>query len=397
MSLVMPNGNPTPQQQGQYQAAQNQIGAGYQQYLGRPMNQDDFNSQTSGGQHYQQQNVNHALSQIQNSDEARAYAQRQSQPQQNEPAPAAGAPAPTQQYAPQSSGGGGQAVPGVPQTMAKPSFSGQAAFDNAPKIQSGYSAQQIRDFTGRQLDIPDYQKTTFDQFSDPRNMPIQGQMDQNLLGLLQNPHSVGQTWQDQMFESQKDDALQFAKQAGLAGDQNLVSRGIGLGGGQQVANQQAVNSDLFSKLLAGRRDVATKAAQINRADELNALQAGEQGMSGNTSRMSEIFRNILSGQSAQAGENQFDAKYGFDTETAKAGNERDNYASYLGGRQLQGTENAREEQFKQSAFGLTAQSQQAARQAALQEMMANNNADLGWANYGLNADGQFLNFLNGQG
>src|SRR6478609_246748 len=97
MALAMPYGNPTPAQQGQYQAAQNQLGAGYQQYLGRDMNANDFASQTSGGKDYQQNNVNYALNNIKNSEEARAYAARQNQPQNNNEAPPANPEAPPTQ------------------------------------------------------------------------------------------------------------------------------------------------------------------------------------------------------------------------------------------------------------------------------------------------------------
>jgi hypothetical protein len=107
-----------------------------------------------------------------------------------------------------------------------------------------------------------------------------------------------------------------------------------------------------------------------------------------------VFQNILAGQGAQAGENQFDAQYGFDSTKALADNERGNYQSYLGGRDLQGQENARQEQFRQAAWALSQNSRQNAQQMALQQFLAGNNADLGWANYGLNADGQALNFLN---
>ena len=394
----MPNGNPSPMQQGQYQAAQNQLGAGYQQYLGRPMNDHDFASQTSGGRDYQQKNVNYALDNIRNSEEARNYQARQNAPQQvNTPDPTPDGGSTDVQEVAQ-----GAAAPGVPQTYANNGGQSMqsrvaAAGNSAPSIQSKFTAQQIRDFQGRDLNIPAYVKSQFSQFTDPRDTQIQGQVDSNLLNLLQNPHSLSQTWQDQMFEQQKDDALSFAKQSALGSDQQLVNRGVGLGGGQQVAAQRDIDSNLFSQLLAGRRDIATQAALQNRADDLNALQAGEAGLSGDTSRMSQIFQNLLAGQSAQAGENQFDAKYGFDTTTALADNERQNYSGYLGGRGLQGQENAREEQFRQSAFGLSQQARQAAEQMALNSYMAGNNMDLGWANYGLDADGQFLNYLNGQG
>jgi hypothetical protein len=400
MSLAMPDGNPQPVQQGSYQnpqqqAARNQLNSTYQQYLGRDMGDQDWYSQTSGGTQYQQSNVNHAMNNIRNSPEAQAYANRNQQQQ---------APAPT---GPDAGGvtnnGAGYAgpsappVPGVPPAYAGPNLQNMMsqAADNAPGINSNFTAQQIRDFQGRQLDIPDYVKTQFSQFSDPRNQQIQGGRDQLLIHALQNPESLSQVWQDQMFEKQKDDANSWAQQMGLQNNQNLVARGHTLGGGVQQAMNQDTQSQLMQQLLAGRRDIATQAATQNFADRLNVLGAAEQGLTGDTSREAQVFQNILAGQGAQAGENQFDAQYGFDSTKALADNERGNYQSYLGGRDLQGQENARQEQFRQAAWALSQNSRQNAQQMALQQFLAGNNADLGWANYGLDADSQFLNFLNG--
>jgi hypothetical protein len=397
MSLVMPNGSPQPAQQGTYQNAHNQLTQAYQTYLGRDPEEGGINSHLGGGRNYQQKNVDHAVNQIANSPEAQAYRNRQ----QSAPAPTNTntPPPPTQDAPPPPTGGGGPAAPGVPQIYSGPNLQQlmSTAGQNAPSISSNYQAQQIRDFQGKELNIPQYQQTTFNQFSDPRNMQVQGLRDQNLVNLLQNPHSLSQTWQDQMFEQQKDDALAFAQQAGVQNQQNVAGRGLSFLGGTAQGREADIQNNLFSQLLSGRRDVATRAATQNRADELNALGAAEQGLSGDTSRLSQIFQNILAGQGAQAGENQFAAKYGFDSTTALADNERQNYGSYLSGRGLQGTENARQEQLRQSAFGLSQQARQAAEQNALNAFLGGNNADLGWAQYGLSADDQFLRYLSGQG
>lgn len=403
MALVMPDGNPQPMSQSTYQSkpaygnAWGQLGDTYKQYLGREMGDADFASQTNNGRDYQQKNIDYARNNIMNSPEAQAYAKSR-ETAQAPPSVDQAPPPPAQQYAPPTSGGQGQPAPGVPATYAGPNASGMAqqSMQAAPTIQSQYNPQQIRDFTGKQLNVPDYTKTVFSQFSDPRNMQVQGAKDQQLLKLIQNPQSLNQTWQDQMFEAQKDDATAFAKQMGLQNQQGMVGRGFNPMGNQAQWQQQELQGQLGNQLLAGRRDVATKAALQNRADELNALQAAEAGLSGDTSRMSQIFQNILSGQQAQAGDNQFAARYGLDATQAQAANERDNYAAYLSGRNVQGAENRAAEQFRQSAFGLSNQSQQNARSSGLQEWLAQNNSDLGWANYGLNADDQFLRYLSGQ-
>lgn len=394
MALVMPDGNPSPMSQSTYQSPYDQISNAYSQYLGRnPESAQAVMSHLGNGKATSQSAVDFGINQIRNSPEAQEYARRQQEGQNNAPP----AQQQMQNSAPVQNGGGGQPAPGVPPVYAGPNLSTMIsdAQKNAPQIQSQFVAQQIRDFTGRALDIPNYNQTQFQQFSDPRDQRIMDGRNDLLLHLIQNPESMSQLWQDQMFESGKDDALALSKQLGLQNSQALVGRGLNLGGGSDQAFKQALDSDLAGKLLAGRRDVATKAATQNFADRLNALGAVEAGLTGDTSRAGSIFQNILAGQQAQAQDNQFAAKYGFDSTNALAQNERDNYSSYLSGRGLQGQENARAEQFRQSAFGLSQQARQNAAQQALNEFMAANNADLGWANYGLSADQQFLNFLQG--
>jgi hypothetical protein len=398
MALVMPDGRPQPMDQGQYQTQGSQgspwdpynasIQQSYQTHLNRQAAPEELalhhNNNPYG--YADPSLLKHAQDNIANSEEARNR-RAQAPPQQN---------APPQGNA---SGGGQPAAPGVPQVYAQgPNLSSMmsSAQSSAPTINSQYNSQQIRDFTGKNIVAPNYTQTVFSQFQDPRNQQTQENKDQLLNNLLQNPQSLSQTWQDQMFEKQKEEALSFAQQMGLQNQQGLVGRGNSLFGGVAQGQQTDLNASLAEALLGGRRDIATQAATQNRADELNALQAGEQGLSGDVNRGSQVFQNYLAGQSAQADDNRYATDYGLRSQQAVAGNERDNYASYLGGRNLQGTENARAEQFRQSAFGLSNQSRQNAAQQALQAYMAQDGSELGWANYGLNADDQFLRFLGGQ-
>lgn len=398
MALVIPNGQPTPMQQSTYQNANNsqaynQIGAAYEQYLGRPMNQADFYSQTNNGRDVAQKNITHAIGNIQNSDEARQYQQHLlAPPQKGETQVDQGNTQDnTQQYAPPETGGGGAPVPGVPQMYATPNFAAAAA--NAPQHTSQFKAQQIRDFTGKEIKAPEYTKTIFSQFTDPRNQQVQQGRNDLLLKQLQNPESMSQLWQDQMFESQKDQANSFAQQLGLQNQQQTVGRGLQLNGGFAQNQRTDVQNALMNQLLAGRRDIATQAATQNFADRMNVLGAAEAGLTNDVNREGAVFQNLLAGQQAQAGENQFGAQFGLAGQQAEAGNQRDNYAAYLSGRDLQDSSNARQEQFLQSAFGLNQQSRQNARQQALNEFLGLNNANLGWANYGLSADEQFLRYL----
>ncbi len=417
MALAMPYGNPTPASQGTTptqgspwdpynQHTQDQ----YQQYLGRAASEDELRMQHGGQANgYNDPNLRATADyNIQNSKEAQEYKNR---PQ---PAPAQDQGGVQNSGGGNYSGGGGgggstyPSAPNVPAAYSGPSLQSMiaGARASAPQIQSQYQAQTIDKFQGKDLNIPDYQKTNFSQFNDPRNQQIQGGADANMMHLLNNPESMSQIWQDQMFEKQKDDANSWAAQMGLANNQALVGRGHSLGGGVQQGMNQDLQSQLMQQLLSGRRDIATQAATQNFQDRLNVNAAADQNMSGNVNRASSVYQNLLAGQGAQAGENQFAANYGKDSTSRLADNTRQNYASYLGGAGLQGTENARGEQFRQGAFGLNLNSIDSAEDNALQQYLGdnstqmgwaglNNNNALGWANYGLDADGQFLNYLNG--
>lgn len=437
MSLVMPNGQPAPAQQGNFvprdhrgsteaydrhnttfnathapQPPQNgppplgsppnggspwdpynaQVQDAYRRHLGR-----DATVQELGGHHggnpygwSDPNQLNSVLTGIENSEEARNY---RNNPQRQSPSV-------DTTGANRSGGGGGgggasyPAAPHVPTTFNIGNMVDTAMRD-APQLNSQFQPQHIKDFIAKEFTAPSYRQSTFSQFNDPRNMDVQTERDALLLNMLRNPESMGQTMQDQLFEQQKDDALAFAKQFGLQQEQQLAGRGFSNYGGVAQQMRTDLNQDLASELLSGRRNIAAQASRQNFQDRLGALSAGEAGLSGDMGRQSELFRNLLAGQHAQAEDNRFGSQFALNTEQLRHGVNNQNYQSYLAGRGLQGQENARAEQFRQSAFGLSEQARNNARNSAIQQFLAQNNTDLGWANYGLSADQQFLNFLNG--
>lgn len=109
--------------------------------------------------------------------------------------------------------------------------------------------------------------------------PYYAQQQQVMNKVLANPQTMGQQQQDQLNEAQKESALRMQKQVGAQAQQSLAGRGFGTGGGTQQALQSQMGQDTMNQILAGRRDVAVKAAAQNRQDELNALQAS-QGLAG---------------------------------------------------------------------------------------------------------------------
>lgn len=105
--------------------------------------------------------------------------------------------------------------------------------------------------------------------------PFQQQQQALMARILANPQTMGQQQQDQLAEAQKESAGRMAAQSQGAAAQSFARRGFGPGSGQQAAAEAEINNDLMSQLLSGRRDIAVRAAQQNRADELAALAASQ--------------------------------------------------------------------------------------------------------------------------
>lgn len=105
--------------------------------------------------------------------------------------------------------------------------------------------------------------------------PYYAQQQQLMSRILSNPQTMGQQQQDQLNEQQKESALRMQKQFGTQAQQQAASRGFGGGGGTQQALQSQMAQDTMNQILSGRRDVALKAANQNRQDEMNALDASQ--------------------------------------------------------------------------------------------------------------------------
>lgn len=106
-----------------------------------------------------------------------------------------------------------------------------------------------------------------------RSNPMYGQQTALMQQILAHPQTMGQQQQDQLAEQQKESANSMMKQFQGQQQQQLVGRGFGPNSGQQQQMQQQGQQDMMSQILSGRRDIALKAAQQNRQDELGALNA----------------------------------------------------------------------------------------------------------------------------
>lgn len=133
---------------------------------------------------------------------------------------------------------------------------------NGPALQQPQpqdQTYQIQPVTGRMFG-PQYQN------------PYQQQQQSIMNAILGDGGPMNQQVQDSMFEQQKEQANAMAKQFGLMNQQKAASSGFGYGNSQQRAGEQDMQNNLMQQLLGGRRDIATQAAQVNRADRYNALQ-----------------------------------------------------------------------------------------------------------------------------
>jgi hypothetical protein len=162
-----------------------------------------------------------------------------------------------------------------------------------------------------------YNPTQMQQYQGMDFSGIQGQQNQLLSQLLSNP-SLSPQVIEQIKARQRESAMAMGGQQQQMAAQNAASRGTNLDS-QFTNTQQDINNDVRSNILGNYRDIDIAAAQSARGDQLAALQAAEQVMSGQLGRQGQQFQYGLQGQQAQAGENQ----YGFESQFKAPGFNRD--------------------------------------------------------------------------
>lgn len=117
--------------------------------------------------------------------------------------------------------------------------------------------------------------------------------------IMQNPETMNPNVVAQLKEAQKEQALLMQQQAGQGFSQSAAARGV-LGGGNAQGQQQTAQNNAFNSILSGNRSTDIAAAQTNRADQLNALNAS-------SGLQKSQLDNILAGHAAQLGDTQFNA------------------------------------------------------------------------------------------
>tara|TARA_R110002020_G_scaffold28193_4_gene90181 strand:- start:568 stop:2031 length:1464 start_codon:yes stop_codon:yes gene_type:complete len=143
----------------------------------------------------------------------------------------------------------------------------------------------------------DHQRGTYSQFLNPNlsnvQQPAEDVMRQVLSERVMSDDVVGM-----MREQQKEQALAQQEQMLQQMGAGAAARGT-YGGGRQLAREADIRQGTSDQLIRGARDLQVQQAQANRQDELAALGAAEQFLTGRTGRETEMFRTRLGGETAQ--------------------------------------------------------------------------------------------------
>ena len=125
--------------------------------------------------------------------------------------------------------------------------------------------------------------------------PQVGLEDRNKIvqAILAQPDVMGQTFQDQLFEQQKEQQAQLAEQARARLGQATAARGLSAMGGQELLGQAGVEEGFINSLLSARRDVSMKAAEANRASRTAAVEMADAVTQGDFARAQAAYQTQL--------------------------------------------------------------------------------------------------------
>ena len=251
-----------------------------------------------------------------------------------------------------SGGGGGNTVAGVP-----------PAWDYKASTLGGSVPGLDEPVAGAKKLPQAPQFSPYAAFEPPQAVGLEAR--NNLINaILARPQTMDQQFQDSMFEQQKEQQIQLANQAKQRMNQAGASRWFHGGGGFTARALGGVEGDFTNNLLAARRDVSMKAAEVNRQNELAALDMQEAVSKGDYARAQAAY------------DTQLKAKAMYDELRMKAAEfDRANIAlaaqTNMAGRQQQMAEQV-------------ASFQQYLDQLKFEEMMRqfNNQMALDWSKYG---------------
>lgn len=175
---------------------------------------------------------------------------------------------------------------------------------------------------------PAYTPDQLSQFNAPNQNGSNAQQSALMQAIMAHPETLSPDVVAQMKEAGKGDALLMQKQQQEQLDQSAAARGV-VGSGQMDALRSALGQNTVNNILTGNRNIDIAAAQTNRQDQLNALNASEALAQGQLGRSVLGYNTGLAGQTAQAGLNQAGAASALQRSIAGESNQQQAAASRL--------------------------------------------------------------------
>jgi hypothetical protein len=194
----------------------------------------------------------------------------------------------------------GQPQPAAPATT--PQQPQQPAPAPAPVNTGQVDAQGA--YTPGQVPTQTYQQQAIPQFQAPQFQGIQNQQQSMVQQLMNNPYTLSPQVLSQMKGTNRDQAVLMEKQ--MLGDMrgSLGARGIDPNSAYGQSLARGVMGDTNSAILSGNRALDIQAAQTNRNDLLQAMEAGNTFQNSALQRAIGGYGATLSGAQAQGNEQQ---------------------------------------------------------------------------------------------
>jgi len=123
----------------------------------------------------------------------------------------------------------------------------------------------------------------------------QAERNRVLAAIIGQPDVFGAQQQAQMAEQQKEQLLGQQREAEARLGQLMAARGLSSRGGLDLAGQLGLQENLVAGLLAGQRDIALRAAEANRAAQLQAVQAVTGAQQADAARAAQAYQAALAG------------------------------------------------------------------------------------------------------
>lgn len=291
-------------------AGAQRLRAAYKQYLGRDASDDEIRSWLSGsyGWGTGEQGVDAMIQGIATSGEAQEYKKRTPTPPGGTggtgttttprvtttmiPRPTVAAPSSTSgvagvppSYAAMPSAAK-STIGGTIPTLADAVAQAKQYLPAAPQFQRPGSAPEIsRPGVAPEINKPGPFAAPTPAWAEDRNRVVQA--------ILKQPEVMGQSFQDALFEQQKEQQAQMAAQARSRLSQTTAARGLSAAGGQELLGQAGIEEGFINNLLAARRDVSTKAAEANRASSLAAIEMANAVEQGDFARAQAAYETQL--------------------------------------------------------------------------------------------------------